>query len=158
MKNLKWLLLIGCIAFVLIIGSLSGLANAGRIEGGYEGLKKPIFNPPNYLFGPVWTVLYILMGISLYLVIKSPVSDLRTTALIIFGIQLLLNFVWTFLFFYFRMPGVAFAEILTLWIFIIWMIFAFFRISHAAAYFNIPYFLWVSFATVLNGFIWLLNK
>ena len=157
-KEINWITLLACVALPVVIGSLSGLANADSINGWYSTLTKPSFNPPNYLFGPVWTLLYFLMGISLYLILQSPKSDLRSTALILFVIQLLLNFSWSFIFFYFQSPLAALVIIVVMWATILAMIIYFFRISHPAAYLQIPYILWVSFATVLNGAIWSLNK
>ena len=158
MKEIHWGSLLFCVGGMVLIGSISGLANAGNITGWYATLHKPSFNPPNYLFGPVWTILYMLMGISLYLILQSPKTDARNTALIIFAFQMALNFSWSFLFFYFKWPGIAFIEILIMWIAIIMMILTFYRISPPAAYMQVPYLLWVSFASVLNGAIWYLNK
>jgi tryptophan-rich sensory protein len=158
LKEINWASLIACIAIPLVAGTLSGLANVNSINSWYSTLNKPSFNPPNYLFGPVWTVLYILMGISLYLVVQTTKSDLRTTALMIFSIQLLLNFSWSFAFFYFQSPILALVIIITMLAGIVLMILYFYRLSHAAAYLQIPYLLWVSFATVLNGAVWMLNK
>ncbi len=157
-KEIKWITLLACVALPVVIGSLSGLANVDSINGWYSTLNKPSFNPPNYLFGPVWTLLYFLMGISLYLVLQTPKSDVRNTALILFAIQLLLNFSWSFIFFYFQSPFAALIIILLMWVSILTMIIYYFRLSHSAAYLQIPYILWVSFATVLNGAIWYLNK
>ena len=154
----KYVTLIICILLPLIIGSLSGLANAGSINTWYAQLNKPSFNPPGYLFGPVWTVLYLLMGVSLYLVWKAPDGRMRDYALIIFGIQMILNFAWSFIFFYFRQAGWALVDIIVLWIFIVIMILIFYRISRVSALIQIPYLLWVSFATLLNASIWMLNK
>jgi tryptophan-rich sensory protein len=98
------------------------------------------------------------MGISLYLVLRMPASAMKTTAITVFAVQLALNFSWSFLFFYFRLPGMAFIEILAMWGVILWMILAFLKVSPVAAWLNIPYLLWVSFATVLNGSIWYLNR
>ncbi len=158
MKEINWISLLACVGGVLLIGTISGLANAGSINGWFSTLNKPSFNPPNYLFGPVWTTLYILMGISLYLILQSPRTDSRNTALIIFAFQMVLNFSWSFLFFYFKWPGIAFMEIIVMWIAIIMMILTFYRISNTAAYLQIPYLMWVSFASILNGTIWYLNK
>ena len=155
MKNTVKLIL--CLLLPLSVGSVAGIATAGGVNTWYETLNKPSFNPPNYLFGPVWTVLYILMGISLYLILKAPKTALRKQAVVIFGIQLGLNFCWSFLFFQFHLPGVSFIEILALLISIIIMIRAFKKINKTAAYLQIPYLLWVSFASVLNGAIWYLN-
>jgi benzodiazapine receptor len=157
-NQINWISLVLCVIGVLAIGTLSGLANLGTIEGWYAALKKPVFSPPKYLLGPVWTFLYILLGVGLYLILSAPQTSARTTALIVFGIQLLLNFSWSFLFFYFKMPGVAFAEIIILWVCILLMIVVFFRVSAAAAYLQIPYLLWVSFASALNGSVWYLNR
>jgi benzodiazapine receptor len=154
----KFLTPLICILLPLIIGSLSGLANVGSINTWYAQLNKPSFNPPGYLFGPVWTILYLLMGVSLYLVWKAPDGRMRDYALIIFGIQMVLNFAWSFIFFYFYQPGWALVDIIVLWIFIVIMILVFYRISRVSALIQIPYLLWVSFATVLNAAIWLLNK
>jgi len=120
-------------------------------------LNKPFFNPPNYLFGPVWTLLYLLMGISFFLILQSPIKELKRKAIIIFVIQLSLNFLWSFMFFKFELIGLAFIEIILIWISIFTMIIAFNKINRIAAALQIPYLLWVSFATVLNGAIWWLN-
>ena len=158
MKILNFLIPLICILLPLIIGSLSGLANVGSINTWYAQLNKPSFNPPGYLFGPVWTVLYLLMGISLYLIWKSHDGKIWEYALIVFGVQMVLNFAWSFIFFYFRQPGWALADIVALWIFILIMIFVFYKINKVSALIQIPYLLWVSFATVLNASIWSLNK
>jgi translocator protein len=158
MKTTTILTIVICIAIPLVIGGLSGFATTGAIDTWYAQLNKPSFNPPNYLFGPVWTILYILMGISLFLVWKSPSGNERNMALTIFVIQMVLNFAWTFLFFYFHRPGLALIEIIILWIAILLMIIAFYRIDKIASLLQIPYILWVSFASVLNGAIWFLNR
>jgi len=146
-----------CILIPLAIGGISGFATASSISDWYVSLNKPSFNPPNYLFAPVWTCLYLLMGISLFLIWKSPFGQDRANALIVFSIQILLNFIWSFLFFKFRMPGLALIEIVLLWISILTMIIVFSRISKPAAYLQIPYLFWVSFASILNAAIWRLN-
>ena len=146
-----------CLLLPLAIGGISGYATASGITDWYAHLNKPSFNPPNYLFGPVWTFLYLLMGVSLFIVWRSPAGPDRTQALRIFAVQLTLNFLWSFLFFRFNLPGLALLEIIMIWISILTMILLFGRISKPAAYLQIPYLLWVSFATVLNGAIWYLN-
>ena len=146
-----------CITIPLIIGAVGGIATSTSIGTWYVSLAKPVFNPPNYLFGPVWTVLYILMGISLYMIIQSPKTEQRKKAIIIFCTQLFLNFWWSFLFFKFHVLGIAFIEILCIWISILAMIVVFQKINKPAAYLQIPYLLWVSFASVLNGTIWWIN-
>jgi len=158
MKSIKVLVtLIICLLIPLAIGGISGFATATSINDWYVTLNKPSFNPPNYLFAPVWTTLYSLMGISLFLVWKLPKGRDRNNALLIFALQLTLNFAWSFLFFKFNLPGVALVEIVLLWISILMMIIFFSRVSKLAAYLQIPYLLWVSFASALNGAIWFLN-
>lgn len=135
----------------------------------YDGLVKPAWNPPSWVFGPVWTVLYVLMGIASYLVWtssqkavagQSPKATHRKRvrgALAIFGVQLLLNATWSGLFFGLKHPGWAFAEIIVLWLAIVATIAAFAKISKPAAWLLAPYILWVSFAGYLNYTIWQLN-
>ena len=146
-----------CLLLPLIIGGISGLATASGIQSWYVTLHKPSFNPPNYLFSPVWSFLYILMGVSLYIIWINGKGKNRIDALRIFVIQLTLNFLWSFLFFKFNLIGVAMLDILLIWISIILMILFFSRVSKISAYLQIPYLLWVTFATILNGAIWLLN-
>ena len=146
-----------CLMLPLIIGGISGYATSSSIQGWYETLHKPAFNPPNYLFGPVWTFLYILMGVSLFLIWSRGKGTNRTEALIVFAVQLTLNFLWSFLFFKFNLIGIALLDILMILISIVLMIMFFSRISKISAYLQIPYLLWVTFATILNGAIWLLN-
>lgn len=155
MKSL--LKLFGCLLLTLSVGWLSGVATSSGINDWFLGLKKPFFNPPNYLFGPVWTVLYLLMGYSLFRILQSPLTTLKVRALTIFTIQLSLNFLWSFIFFKFQFIGLAFFEIILIWISILAMILAFSKMDRLAAGLQIPYLLWVSFATVLNGAIWWLN-
>jgi len=157
MKKLNILQLVFCIAIPLVAGAVSGVVTVDAIDGWYATLNKPFFNPPDFIFGPVWTTLYILMGISLYMIVRSVKSTMRSRALIIFGVQLFLNFVWSFLFFYFEHPDFALLDIIPLWAFILWMIIAFKEIRPIAGYLQIPYLLWVSFATLLNAAIWWLN-
>jgi tryptophan-rich sensory protein len=149
--------LILCILFPLLVGSVSGIATASGVNNWFQTINKPSFNPPNYLFGPVWTILYILMGISFYLVLQTPYSKSNKYALAIFFVQLFLNSSWSFLFFRYKLIGVAFIDIILLWLSIICMIYAFSKINKRAAYLQLPYLLWVSFASILNGAIWWLN-
>jgi len=155
MKN--YLKLIFCIIIPLAIGGISGVAATTNLDTWFVALNKPVFNPPSYLFGPVWSVLYILMGISLYLIVQAPKNQTRKNALVIFGIQLVLNFWWSFLFFKFHLLGIAFIEIVMIWLSILTMIYLFQKVNKTAAYLQIPYLVWVSFASILNGAIWCLN-
>lgn len=141
----------------LVVGGVAGLFTATAIPGWYEQLNQPSFNPPNQVFGPVWTTLYLLMGVSCYRIWSLPPGRQRSIALIVYAAQLLLNFWWSFLFFYFHLIGWALIEILVLWVFILMMIKVFYPLDRVAAFLNIPYLLWVSFATVLNGAYFYLN-
>lgn len=149
--------LFASIALPLSIGSVAGLFTAEAIPGWYETLNQPSFNPPNWLFGPVWTTLYLLMGISIFLVWRQSASKERNIAIFVFLLQLALNFCWSFIFFYFNMIGLALIEIILLWISIVIMLVLFYKIKPIAAYINIPYLLWVTFATILNASYYLLN-
>lgn len=150
--------LIVSVGIPLAVGAVAGMFTAKAVPEWFSSLNKPVFSPPDWLFGPVWTVLYLLMGISLFLIWREEPGNTRTLAIVIFIVQLFLNFVWSFLFFYFKMIGFALLEIIVLWLNILLMIFVFYRINPVSAYINIPYLLWVSFASVLNAAYFFLNK
>lgn len=144
----------------LSIGYFSGLVTKSSIETWFPTLIKPRFNPPAWVFAPVWTTLYIMMGIAAGLIWnkmeshKEPVKK----ALIFFAIQLALNALWSILFFGLKNPLLALIEIVLLWLMIYETYIKFSKIDKIAGYLFIPYLLWVSFAAVLNGSIWWLNK
>lgn len=142
---------------VLMSGFLGSIATSSSVNGWYTTLTKPVFNPPNYLFGPVWTLLYILMGIGLYVVLESN-SPKKKSAVMVFIFQLLLNTLWSFIFFYWQSLFWGLVEIIVLWISIFIMISLFNKVHKKAAYLQIPYLLWVSFATLLNASLWYLNN
>ncbi|MEO8085304.1 MAG: TspO/MBR family protein, partial [Bacteroidota bacterium] len=123
----------------------------------FTTLLKPSFNPPNGIFFPVWTILYVLMGISIYLIWNTFKTPLRQKAFISFGCQLVLNFLWSILFFSCHFILIAIVDILLLWACIIYMITIFRRIHPVAAYLQIPYLLWITFASILNISIYFLN-
>lgn len=123
----------------------------------YDTLIKPDWNPPGWLFGPVWTTLYIIMGVAAWLVWKEFGFKKARPALIAFLIQLGLNGLWSQIFFNLQEPGWAFAEIIVLLAAIIYTTFLFYQKNTAAGWLMVPYILWVSFATVLNGTIWYMN-
>jgi tryptophan-rich sensory protein len=150
--------LLASLALPLGLGAIAGLYTAEAIPGWYETLNRPSFNPPNWLFGPVWTTLYLLMGISLFLIWKHNKSKERNLAILVFLFQQALNFGWSFIFFYFNMIGFALIEICMLWSSIVVMLVLFYKIKPIAAYINIPYLVWVTFATILNASYYLLNK
>ena len=145
------------LAVPLLIGFFGSFFTISEIGSWYQTIQKPSWNPPNWIFGPVWTALYVLMGISLYLVWRSSASQKRV-AIILFTLQLVLNFFWSIIFFKQHQIGFAFAEILALWLMILLSIFAFGRINKLAAWLLVPYISWVSFAAILNFTIWQLNK
>lgn len=178
----KYLKLIFCIAICEGAGIIGAVYMMPEIDFWYNNLDKPSINPPNWVFGPVWAILFFLMGISLFLAWQkkwkadvlaigmpekkswNPLSAKlwfgswqEENAIIIFALQLILNVWWPVIFFGMRNPGLAFFELLALWFAILYTIVNFYRISKAAAYLLLPYILWVSFAGVLNFLIWFLN-
>lgn len=142
----------------MAIGGISGYFTSSEITTWYVTLNKPSFNPPNWIFAPVWTTLYFLMGISFWLIWKSNAQKtIKNKAITFFIIQLVLNFFWSIIFFNLHQLGFALAEILLMWIFIVLTIISFYPISKTAAYLLFPYLLWVSFASILTFSIWKLN-
>jgi translocator protein len=146
------------IGLPLAVGAIAGMYTSAAVPEWYANLNRPSFNPPGWVFGPVWTVLYILIGISLFLIWKEEPGQARNWAIGVFFVQLALNFAWSFIFFYSKMIGPALIEIIVLWITIVIMLLLFYKIRPLAAYINIPYLLWVSFATALNASYYLLNR
>ena len=147
------------IALPLMVGATSGFFTVTGVESWYQTIQKPSWNPPNWIFGPVWTTLYIMMGVALFLVWKEDTSEeLKKIAFTLFAIQLILNFFWSFIFFNPQQPGWALVEIIAMWVFILLTIFAFAQVNKTAAWLLVPYISWVSFATILNYTIWQLNR
>ena len=147
------------LVITLSIGGIASFFTIPQIKGWYVYLHKPSFNPPNQVFGPVWTVLYILMGIAAYLVwVRRYQTTAFNKARNIYFIQLFFNFCWSIIFFGLHQILAAFVIIVLLWISIIFNIFAFAKISKAASNLLVPYLLWVSFAGVLNFAVYLLNR
>lgn len=141
------------------VGALGSIVTAPEIQGWYSHLLKPSWNPPNWLFAPVWTALYILMGIALSLIWKAGANnDVKQWAVLVFAVQLALNFLWSYIFFHEHLPGWAFVEIVVLWLLILCCIIAVARINRVAAWLLVPYISWVSFAAVLNYAVWKLNS
>jgi tryptophan-rich sensory protein len=154
----KALYIVIAVTICLLIGFLAGFATQSSVGTWYATLNKPSFNPPNWIFGPVWTLLYILMGIAAGLVwAKGFYHVWVKTALYYFGFQLLFNALWSIVFFGFQEPFWALLVILVLLILILLTIKWFKIVSKPAAYLLLPYLLWVSFAMVLNYKIWELN-
>jgi len=153
-NNLKFIV---SLTATLTVGALGGFFTFSEIPTWYASLVKPSFNPPNGLFGPVWTTLYAMMGYSFYLIWRLPSSTQQKKAMLVFGIQLLLNAGWSFVFFKCHALFGAIIEIVALWLSILYTIFLFYPLQKKAALLLIPYLLWVSFATVLTVAIWQLN-
>ncbi len=146
----------------LVLPQLAGLVGSlftvSAITNWYSFLEKPSFSPPNWIFGPVWVVLYILMGISIYLIWqKADQNKKAKRAARLFWIHLFFNTAWSVVFFGFKNPGLAFINIIIIWILIVVLIIKFWQIKRWSSLLLIPYLFWVSFASVLNYFIWYLN-
>jgi tryptophan-rich sensory protein len=141
----------------LAVGGISGYFTVSAIPGWYQTIQKPSWNPPNWVFGPVWTTLYALMGIAMYLIWTQPRSEQRQRALHLNAAQLILNFFWSLIFFNLHAIGWALIEIIILWVVIVQTMFAYDRVYKPAAWLLLPYIVWVTFATILNGAIWWLN-
>jgi tryptophan-rich sensory protein len=141
-----------------LAGFIGSIFTTPAIPGWYAALVKPTFTPPNWVFAPVWTSLYLLMGISAFLVWRKGLDNhLVDSGLRIFILQLFLNTLWSFLFFGLKFPFLGFLEIVLLWVAILLAILSFFRVSKLAGILLLPYLLWVSFAVILNFSIWRLN-
>lgn len=156
MHQIKWKPLIICLLIPLAVGGLSALLTMGSMEV-YGNLNQPPLSPPGFLFPIVWTILFILMGISSYLIFVSDDRN-KTKALIIYAVQLVFNFVWSLIFFNMQSYLFAFIWLVILWALIIAMIVSFWKISKPAALLQIPYLLWVTFAGYLNLGVYLLNR
>lgn len=148
---------LGLVAWLVLSFSAAALGGFFMPGDWYASLKKPSWNPPGWIFGPVWSALYTLMGVAAWMVWKRGGFAAQRRPLTAFLVQLALNAIWTPLFFGLREPGWAFAEILLLWLAIAWTIAEFWRTNRIAAGLLWPYLAWVSFATVLNGTLWRLN-
>ncbi len=155
MKN--FLKIIGSIFVCFLPAIVGGFFTANNLYPWYDTLIKPSFNPPGWVFSPVWTTLYTLMGISLFLLLKAENSKNKTQGLVFFAMQLVLNSLWSIVFFGLHQILWAFIMIIFLLAFIILSIWKFYQVSKPAAYILVPYLLWVSFATVLNFSLYKLN-
>jgi benzodiazapine receptor len=140
-----------------LAGIIGSLFTAPAIPNWYASLKKPSFTPPSWLFSPVWIFLFVLMGLSLYILWQAHSKKDPRTALLFFALQLILNVLWSVIFFGLKSPMWAFIEIIILWLAILLTIWKSLKISKAAGYLLLPYLIWVSFAAVLNSSIWMLN-
>ncbi|BER91472.1 TspO/MBR family protein [Atrimonas thermophila] len=153
---LTYLKLIISVAIPLVAGFAGSLFTSQSLEDWYPALRKPFFTPPNWLFFPVWTTLFVLMGIAFYLVWQRNFAGHRVV-LYLYCLQLVANVMWSWFFFGLRRPEWALVDILVLWVLILACIVSFYRISHLAGYLLLPYLGWVSLASFLNYFIVRLN-
>src|SRR5579872_5524499 len=147
--------LIVCIVVCLGAAEIGSLLTTPALRPWYEGLSKPRWNPPNWLFAPVWTILYLAMAIAAWLVWRK--EGLTSSPMQFFLTQLVLNVGWSALFFRLRSPGLAFTEIVVLWFAILATTIEFWREVPAAGWLLLPYLIWVGYATALNFSIWRLN-
>ena len=151
----QWLFLAGFILIPLAVGSIGGFATQDAIDSWYATLNKPSWNPPNWVFAPVWTLLYIMMGVAAWLVWRT--RDRIGPAMALFGAQLGFNLLWSLVFFGLRSPGWALVEVVFLVGSVALTMLAFFGRQATAGWLFVPYLAWVSFAAVLNAAIWWLN-
>jgi benzodiazapine receptor len=148
--------LVGWLVVSFLTAAIGGAASVNAAPF-YGQLVRPEWAPPSFLFGPVWTILYILMGIAAWLVWRVGGFRAARSALVLFLVQLALNALWSWLFFAWQRGGLAFADILLLWLLIVATIVLFWRVRPLAGVFLVPYLLWVTFASALNYAIWRLN-
>ncbi len=161
MKIDNFLKLVITVVVCEVAGMIGTIFTAPSIPAWYAALTKPPLNPPAWVFGPVWTILFALMGISLFLIWKSAsfvTQKERRVGIILFFVQLALNIFWSIIFFGLHNPAGAFVDIILLWFAILATIIAFAKISKPAAWLLVPYVLWVSFAAYLNFAIWMVNR
>lgn len=158
MNKNKLIKFIAIIILCEVIGAVGSIFTIPSISSWYASIQKPSFTPPNWVFGPVWTSLFFLMGVSLYLVLDKGLKNRNSKfAVSVFGVQFVLNVLWSFLFFGLHNPFLAFIEIIFLWFSILATIILFYRVSPKAGLLLIPYILWVSLASFLNYSVWMLN-
>lgn len=156
MKKIKLPTLIFSILITQGAGFVGSIFTTPSIPTWYQGLNKPSFTPPNYIFAPVWTMLYLFMGISLYMILVLKEKN-KAPALRLFFIQLFLNSLWSIVFFGLRDPFSGLIVIVALWIVVLLTIIKFYKLNKNAGLLLIPYLIWISFASLLNYYIYLLN-
>ena len=142
---------------VFAVAAVGGVAGASGVREWYPHLNKPNWNPPEWIFGPVWTFLYVTIAVAGFLAWRHGGLRWAKTAMVLFTLQLILNAAWSWIFFGLHLPGWAFVEIILLWIAIVLTVAAFFRISKPAGLLLLPYLVWTTFAAVLNFSIYRLN-
>ncbi|MGZ8884945.1 MAG: TspO/MBR family protein [Halobacteriota archaeon] len=158
MKAVDVVKLVVSIAVPLLAGFGSTVWTINSIPTWYASLNKPWFSPPNVVFAPVWTTLYILMGVALFIIWRSPRNRTRDTWIALFAAQLSVNIIWTFAFFGLQNTLFGVLTIVPLWILIAVTIYQFYKVDKWASYLLVPYLAWVSIATALNASVYLLNR
>ncbi|MGA8292047.1 MAG: TspO/MBR family protein [Rhodoplanes sp.] len=149
------LISVSAVAAASVIGQIATYPN---LAPWYANLAKPSFNPPNWVFGPVWTTLYLLMAFSVWRILRLPAGSMRRTALTLFFVQLVLNAAWSWMFFAANSPLLGMVNIVPQTALVIATVVAFYRLDRLAAFCLVPLTAWVAFATVLNFSIWILNR
>ena len=155
---MRWISLVVWLGLCLGVGGLGGRWTAPEIPGWYRSLAKPSFNPPSWVFGPVWTMLYVLMACAAWIISGTVASPLRLGALALFLVQLALNLAWSWIFFHRHALGAALVEVALMWLAIGATTLVFSQSSPLAAWLMAPYWAWVSFAALLNVAVWRLNR
>lgn len=158
MKKFPWKTYGLWILFTEAVGGLSGWLTRDGAKTYSEAIVQPPLSPPSLVFPIVWGILFVLMGISGARIYLSPASNVRTRSLLLYLVQLAFNFCWSIIFFNLQSFGFAFLWLMVLWGLILWMILSFRKIDPLAAWLQVPYFLWVTFAAYLNFGVWILNR
>lgn len=158
MKKSAWKAHVLWILFTETVGALSGWLTREGTKIYNTTIEQPPLSPPSIVFPIVWGILFALMGIGAARIYQAPASNARSRSLLIFLIQLIFNFLWSIIFFNFQAFGFAFIWLILLWLLILWMLLSFRKVDKLAAWLQIPYFLWVTFAAYLNFGVWMLNK
>ena len=155
----KFLKLVSSVMVCFLAGGVGSIFTVSSIPTWYAHLNKPFFSPPNWIFGPVWTLLYLLMGVSFYLIwIKGFKTKKVRDAVILFAIQLMLNAIWSPVFFGYKNLLLALVIIVAMIFYVVKTILAFSKIDKKASYLLYPYLAWISFASILNFSVWFLNR
>lgn len=155
---MNWISLLVSLGICFAVAGLGGRLTAPEIAGWYRTLARPAIAPPNWVFGPVWTLLYALMAVSIWQVWQTGHSAWRTTGVTLFAVQLTLNLAWSWIFFHKHQIGAALADLILLWAVAGATMLVFFRVVPAAGWLMLPYLAWLTFAAVLNAAFWRLNR
>lgn len=153
----QWIFLLGFVSITFLVSYLGAWLTFESVSTWYQTLVKPPLTPPDWVFGPVWTLLYGFMALAAWLVWRQGGMQQNKTAMQLYFIQLVINLGWSYMFFYLQAPLAAFLEILLLWALILWTLLSFRKAYSPAGVLLVPYLLWVSFAAYLNAGIWILN-